>query len=103
MRPILLLSLLLLACAGEPKPAAAPTPKAAGTCDDGALIGKASETGRVDCAAGNACMLGPSGPRCVASAEAELPEPCGVVTCGAGCSCASAPNSECLCVKVGAP
>jgi hypothetical protein len=71
-------------------------------CDDGALIGKASEEGRVSCDRGRACILGEKGPKCVAEAQAELREPCGVISCGGGCSCASPANNECLCPVLGA-
>lgn len=101
MRTTLVCMLLLSVGCAEPKPPASPEPPNAGACDDGALLGKASETGRVACEKGKACVLAANGPRCVSVAEAELPEPCGQITCGAGCSCASTERNECLCPTLG--
>lgn len=102
MRSILLTFVLILtACGGPPAPEAPKLPTT-GTCDDGALIGKASDTGRVSCDKGRTCVLGDKGPTCVADAAPDLREPCGMIACGAGCSCSNAANHECLCPLLGA-
>jgi hypothetical protein len=91
-----LLAFVLVACAA-PKAPAEPVPPTSGACTNGALIG----TQRVECAREHACVLADKVPRCVALAEAEQTEPCGMISCGAGCSCAS--PHECLCPHLGAP
>jgi hypothetical protein len=93
---------MLAACATTtPTTAANPPPPSDGTCDDGALLGKASENGRVACAKGRVCVSTDKGPTCVAE-HAAGEEACGLLSCGEGCSCASAANSECLCPRFAA-
>jgi hypothetical protein len=98
---LVLTTTLTIGACGGPPPAEAPRPATAGACDDGALIGKASEAGRISCDKGRACVLGEKGPKCVAEAEADLREPCGMISCGTGCSCSSAASHECLCPLLG--
>jgi hypothetical protein len=96
------LVLALTACGSPPPPETAKAaPPTTGTCDDGAMIGKASETGRISCDKGRSCVLSDKGPTCLA--EAENKEACGMISCGNGCSCANAENSDCLCPTLGAP
>lgn len=91
-----LLVWMLLACA-SPRAPDVPNPPTTGACTNGALLGSK----RVDCAPSRACVLADDGPKCVA--HAELEEPCGMISCGAGCTCSGVGSHECVCPKLGAP
>ena len=96
-RLLVMLTLAALSACGEPKPPAAPPAATTGQCTNGALLGSL----RVDCAAARACVLSDGAPKCVAAAEAEQKETCGMISCGASCSCSS--EHECMCPKLGPP
>ena len=87
-----LVVLFAIACTPAKTPAPEP-PK--GSCTDGALL----DSHEVACV--QSCVRSDKGMDCVASTEPG--EVCGKVSCGAGCSCASAESSECICPKLGPP
>jgi hypothetical protein len=87
-----LLAVLLLACTS---PKAPPAPPANGACSDGALL----DSKEIVCGRDHSCTRGETGLSCVARAEGA--EACGLISCAAGCSCAT--HDECMCPHLGPP
>lgn len=92
---VTLLSLGVVGCTEAKAPT--PPPPTSGLCHDGALLGGKE----VDCK--TACVRDDKGLACVALAEADQKEACGLVSCGTGCSCSSDTPNSCICPKLGAP